>query len=528
MARRLLLAISLAVLTAAAAEPRPNILIGFADDWGRYASAYAALDRVPGINSVVRTPTIDRLAREGVLFRNAFVPSPSCTPCRSALLSGRHFYRTGRGAFLHGEWDSSIPAFPLLLRDHGYHLGKFHKVWGPGREPDAPFGGQAHAYERAGRDISNFSEVVSNAVARGEPLAVARARVLGQVRENFRAFLRDRRPGQPFLYWFGPTLTHRAWRKGSGDALWGIRPDSLRGLLPPGQPDVPEVRADFADYLGEIQAWDAALGVLVEELAVLGELDRTLIVLSGDHGMPGVPDGKCNLLDMGTGVALVARGPGVPPGRVVDDLVSLHDLAPTFIDAAGAPQPEGIDGRSLMPLLRSAQSGQVDPARTWVVTGRERHARTAREGNLAYPQRALRTREFLYIRNFAPDRWPMGDPRHTSASDLPSARRLESDTYAAHADMDASPTKAWLLGRTGDPQWAWHLERAFGKRPAEELYDLAKDPGQLRNVATDPAYAAVLRELGGRLLAHLRETGDPRVVGDGKAYDRPPFTDIRR
>ena len=483
---------------------------------------------MPGLNSVVRTPAIDRLAREGVLFRHAFVPAPSCTPCRSALLSGRWFYRTGGGAFLHGAWDPAIPAFPLILRGEGYHLGKYQKVWGPGPVPDAPFGGQAHAYERAGMDISNFSERVSDAVRRGEPLAAAKARVLGQVRDNFRDFLRARREGQPFLYWFGPTLTHRAWRKGSGQALWGIDPDALRGLLPPGQPDVPEVRADFADYLGEIQAWDAALGVLVAELEALGELDRTVILLSGDHGMPGVPDGKCNLLDMGTAVALVARGPGVRGGRVVDDFTLLQDLAPTVLELAGAPLPAGMDGRSLLPLLRAEASGQIDPARTWVVTGRERHFRTARDGDLPYASRALRTKDFLYIRNLTPDRWPMGAPGRFPAGARPDPARIERDTAAAYADMDASPTKAWLLAQAGDERWSWHLARAFGKRPAEQLYDLAKDPGQLRDVASDPAYAPVLREMGDRLLAHLRATGDPRVTGDGAAYDRPPFTDTPR
>ncbi len=100
------------------AKKRPNILFCFADDWGRYASCYKGLDGRPNMNDVVKTPNIDRIAARGVIFRNAFVGSPSCTPCRSALLSGRYFFNTGRGAILNGaQWDSAIPSLPLLLRD---------------------------------------------------------------------------------------------------------------------------------------------------------------------------------------------------------------------------------------------------------------------------------------------------------------------------------------------------------------------------------------------------------------------------
>ena len=110
-----------------------NILFCFADDWGRYASCYAKIDGKPSINDAIKTPNVDRLAREGVLFRNAFVNAPSCTPCRSSLVSGRYFFNCGRGAILNGAvWDSAIPTFPLLLKDNGYQIGKAYKVWSPG------------------------------------------------------------------------------------------------------------------------------------------------------------------------------------------------------------------------------------------------------------------------------------------------------------------------------------------------------------------------------------------------------------
>ncbi|MCX6853558.1 MAG: sulfatase-like hydrolase/transferase, partial [Verrucomicrobia bacterium] len=124
----------LATLSCSAfAATKPNILFFFADDCGKYASIYAEVEGRGGINDVVRTPNFDKIARQGVLFRNAHVNAPSCTPCRSSLLSGQYFWRTGRGAILQGAvWDDKIPAYPLLLRDAGYHIGKSYKVWGPG------------------------------------------------------------------------------------------------------------------------------------------------------------------------------------------------------------------------------------------------------------------------------------------------------------------------------------------------------------------------------------------------------------
>jgi arylsulfatase A-like enzyme len=515
---------ALGMATAAeTAAKKPNIVFCFADDWGRYANCYAALDARPTINALLTTPNIDRVAREGVLFRSAFVTAPSCTPCRSSLLSGQYFFRTGRGAILQGAlWDAAIPSYPLLLRDAGYHLGKSYKVWSPGAPTDAPYGGQQHAYEKAGRDYNNFSENVSALVRGGSSFADAKEKMLAQVRGNFDAFLADRKPGQPFCYWFGPTLTHRAYEKDSGKALWGFDPEALKGRLPKFMPDVPEVRADVTDYMGEIQAWDAGIGVIIERLRASGELDNTILVISGDHGMPGVPGGKCNLYDHGVAVALLVRGPGIKGGRVVDDFVNLMDLAPTFCEIGGVKPPAVMTGRSFLDVLRSEQGGQVDPARTGVVTGRERHVAAAREGNLPYPQRSLRTRDFLYIHNFAPDRWPMGKPNFTSKADM---QPVDHNTFAAFADMDASPTKTWLVHQFGEEDWEWHYNYAFGKRPGEELYDLRKDPDEVLNVAADPAYAPQKRELAARLQKILTDAGDPRVIGDGQTFERSPFTD---
>jgi uncharacterized sulfatase len=139
--------------------------------------------------------------------------------------------------------------------------------------------------------------------------------------------------------------------------------------------------------------------------------------------------------------------------------------------------------------------------------------------------RALRTPEFVYVRNFAPDRWPMGSPGGAASPTLPSPETLENETYAAYADMDASPTKAWLIAHRNDPQWKWHYDFAFGKRPAEELYDVRQDPDQIHNLASDPAYSQQKQQLSDRLLKLLRDAGDPRIIGDGRTFDSPPFSD---
>lgn len=507
---------------ATGAERRPNVLLIFADDWGRHAGAYARIDGPGTINDPVRTPNFDRLAKEGILFRNAFVSSPSCTPSRSALISGQHFWRTGRGSVLRGEWDGSNPSFPLLLRDAGYHIGKFHKVWTPGNPPDAPFGGKDYAYEAAGLRFNDFSEHVTKLVAAGKTTEAAKDELYDEVQRNFETFLARRQPGQPFHFWFGPTNVHRKWIKGSGKALWGFEPDDFQGKLPPFLPDVPEVREDLADYFGEIAALDAAIGLLVKQLEKIGELDNTLLIISGDHGAPGFPHGKCNLYDFGVRVPLLIRWGGATGGRVVDDLISLTDLAPTILELSGVAVPQVATGKSLVPILKSEQSGQVDPDRRAIYTGRERHVESARAGYLPYPQRAVRTPDYLYIVNFRPERWPLGDPYRLDGSQPPTVEEMTETTYVTLPDEDAGPTKAWLVDHRNDPRWKQHFESFYGKRPREELYDLRSDPHQVRNVAGEAAYAQTRETLERQLFEELRRTGDPRLENDGSYFETPP------
>ncbi len=505
---------------------RPNIVMAFADDWGRYASAYRGIDR-SGICDLIETPNFDAVAKQGVLFTSAHVSAPSCTPCRSSLLSGQHFWRCGRGAILLGAvWDPSIASYPLELEKNGYRIGHTSKVWSPGTPVDAPHGGAARAFNSHGRKFNQFSQYVSKQpdVQRGKQ------DLYDEIRLNVRSFLDPDGDGRaesaPFCYWLGPTNTHRTWVAGSGKRLWGIDPDQLEGKLPRYLPDVPIVREDFADYLGEAQAFDGAVGVLVEELKRIGEFENTILVVSGDHGMPGVSRGKCNLYDLGTQVPLAICWPaGIEhPHRVIEDFVSLPDLAPTFLEAASVTKPPSMIAKSLLGLLQGAAQGQVDPSRDAVYVGRERHVARVREGNRPYPQRAVRTRQHLYIINFEPDRWPMGwgPSLGQPLEPIPTTDELTNNTFAAFADMDASPTKAFLFDHRDEYPEAF--QHAFGRRPEIELYDIVADPDCLLNLAGDKKYAATQRSLHERLMNELISTGDPRV-SNNIVFEKPPFTD---
>jgi uncharacterized sulfatase len=202
-------------------------------------------------------------------------------------------------------------------------------------------------------------------------------------------------------------------------------------------------------------------------------------------------------------------GDKVKPGRVLNDFISFTDFAPTFLEAAGIAIPKNMTGRSLIPILHLNKSGQVDPSRNHVVVGVERHFPGGRKGGWGYPIRAIRTEKFLYIQNLAPDRWPTGDPGGPVWPD--------DDPTGGFGDCDGSPTKTYLCENRQSQ--AYYYDLAFGKRPAEELYDVKEDPYQLRNLADQNRYTGIKAKLAVRLKKYLIETKDPRALGKGSELD---------
>jgi len=441
---------------------RPNIVFCMADDW---SWPHAGILGDPA----VKTRAFDRLAREGVLFEHAFVSTPSCTPSRLSILAGQHHWRLKEGASLGGSLRKEFDVYTDLLSDAGYHVGRFGKgVW-PSK----------HTF----RHRDSF----------------------GKRYHSFDKFLQDRQPGQPFCYWHGGQDPHRPYELRIGQEA-GINLSAVR--VPGCLPDNATIRSDLADYLWEVQRFDREVNEIVVRLEEIGELEDTLFVVSGDNGMP-FPRCKATLYDQGTRVPLAIRwGAEVSGHRRVTDFISLCDLAPTFLEAAGLEPSPQMTGRSLMPLLKSSKSGRLDSSRSFVLTGMERHV-------YLYPARALRTENFLLIRNFDPDKWPTGvvdgaDPQYDFAT-----QPWPTEPGAFSFNIDPSPAKQFLRLHRADPDVKPFADLAFARRPVEQLYDLKKDPEQLHNVAAVPGYERERRELRRKLDAELIRSNDPRLAVEG-------------
>lgn len=439
-------------------EKRPNLLFCISDDQS-WAHTGAMGDRV------VRTPVFDRVAEEGVLFTHCFCSSPSCTPSRGAILTGRHFWELDEGALLWSTLSTRFAVYADLLEQAGYHIGLMGKGWGPG---EYRVGGWSR--NPAGPSYESFAE-----------------------------FLKAKPDGQPFCFWFGSFDPHRPYEAGSGVGR-GMNLNEVR--LPPFLPDVPEIRSDICDYYFEIERYDRDIGQMLALLEGRHDLDNTLVVITSDNGMP-FPRAKTNLYDFGTRMPLAIRWPArVPGGRRIDDFISHIDLAPTFLEACAVAAPPNMTGRSFLDILTSTKQGRVDPSRDCVFTGRERHVRHSDGGG--YPCRAVRTAEYLYIWNIKPERWPAGEPPE-------------------YVDIDGGPTKSYMLANRDDEDVTRCFELGFGPRPEEELYNLRSDPYQLTNVAGRPEYAAAKATLRARLEAEMKRTGDRRVVGGAEIWETLPY-----
>lgn len=450
---------------------RPNILFAIADDW---SWPHASIAGAKGI----ATPNFDRMAREGVLLTHAFCAAPQCSPNRAAILTGRHIGQLEEAGTHSSLFPTKFKVYPELLQEAGYHVGFTGKGWGPGNwkdsgRPNNPAGPEYSTLKMASVPASGISRV--------------------DYAGNFNAFLDERPEGAPFCFWYGGHEPHRGYEKDSGAKAGKKLGDPQ---VPAFLPDDDAVRGDFLDYAVEVEWFDAQLGAMLRKLEELGELDNTIVVVTGDNGM-SFPRAKANLYEYGVRVPLAVRwGDRVKPGRSTDDLISFVDFAPTFLEAAGLAVPGAMTGKSLLGMLTSGTPGP----NSFVQFGRERHSH-ARHDNLGYPARAIRTQDYLYIHNFKPDRWPAGDPER-------------------YYDIDDGPSKTQVVeGKETAPKL---FDMSLGKRPEEELYAVTDSMDCMENVADEEKLHETKEKLRAQLDAALKDQGDPRVLGGGDVFDSYP------
>ncbi|KAA0993868.1 sulfatase [Dyadobacter sp. UC 10] len=466
-----------------AADKRPNILFVISDDQSYpYAGAYG--------DKAARTPHFDRVAREGVLFNNAFAASPGCSPSRAALLTGLNCWQIKEAGTHASSFPAEFQVFPDLLEKAGYAVGFTGKGWGPGD------------FKASGRSRNPAGNAYL-AKKHQSPKGISDV----DYAENFKDFFKQKGADKPFFFWLGTHEPHRTYQKGIGAAN-GFETDKVQ--VPPFLPDLPEVRNDILDYLYEIQWFDSQLGKVIAQLEQAGELDNTLIVVTADNGM-SFPRAKANVYEYGIHVPLAVRwGSEIRKGVVAKDVVSLVDLYATFLEVGKASLPPyRTESKSLVTLLKTGKA-----QRTTAFSSRERHS-SSRYNNLGYPQRSIRTDRYLYIRNYKPERWPAGDPTR-----LDSDGKLEPVNTAFH-DIDESADNI-VIREWQNPEITPFFHLATDKRPAEEFYDIIKDPGCLKNRINDQNLASQVSKLRDELKSYQLATKDPRETGNGDYLESFP------
>ncbi|MBL9115082.1 MAG: sulfatase [Verrucomicrobiaceae bacterium] len=455
-----------AVASSLGAADRPNILFIIGDNW-KWPTAGILGD------PMAKTPAFDRVAKEGVLFTHTFNPVPSCSPTRSCLLTGKAAHQLGARASLNSDFPRDTPVVTDLLREAGYSVGYSGKGWGPGNH-----------------QLSGWQE-----------------NPVGTKHESFADFYAKRDASKPFFFWVGNIDTSTKGGKLPYLDLAKQKLDPSKLTVPPELPDCQAVRDDLMNYYGGVMKLDeeaeAAIGLLEKN----GQLDDTVVIYTSDNGWQ-MPRGLANCYDAGSRVPLAIRwGKHLTPGRKVDAFVNVADLGPTFLELAGLKVPAQMTMVSVKSLLLDSEPSLT---RDCVFMERERHA-NVRHDNQSYPIRAVRTRDFLYIRNLRPDRWPAGDPDVLFLHGRP------------YGDVDTTQVKDFLLAHQSEPAYAKHVAWIFGKRPAEELYDVRTDPHQLHNIAADPQHAETLNQLRNKVDSWMQQTNDPRLDPNNNDWDKFPY-----
>ncbi|MBS0202833.1 MAG: sulfatase [Planctomycetes bacterium] len=480
-----MIAFSVGQLTAAAPS-RPNILFAIADDWSVHSGAYGT--------QWTTTPALDRIAREGLRFTNAFTPMAKCAPSRAILLTGRHLWQNEEAGNHLCYFPAKLTTWPEVLMRSGWHMGYTGKGWGPGIAKDRngqprQLTGRAFNKQKSPPPTKQMSDLDYAA--------------------NFVDFLEAAPDQTPWCFWFGCFEPHRGYEFQSGANKAGKKLADI-DRVPAYLPDIPMVRHDLLDYAFEVEHYENHLQRMLAELEKRGQLENTLIIVTSDHGMP-FPRVKGYAYHDSNHVPLLIRWPAgiAHPGRVIHDFVDFTDLAPTILDVAQIAADQcgmlPITGKSWRPILESDKNGQVLPERDHVLVGKER-TDIGRPHDWGYPIRGIATADHLYLRNYEPTRWPAGNPE------------------TGYLDTDGSPSKTVILdqGRKDRTDIFWQLD--FGMRPAEELYDLRTDPDCIHNLAARTIESERVQSLRARLEAELKSQNDPRMFGGGHVFDEYPPT----
>jgi arylsulfatase A-like enzyme len=427
--------------TQFAQADRPNIVWIIVDDMSANFSCYG--------EKTITTPNVDQLASNGTRFSKAFVTAPVCSPCRSAMITGcyqttigAHHHRSGRGD-LKIELPKSVVPVPVLFQKAGYYtcIGGFGATGKKLGKTDYNFEWDPQMYD--GNDWS------------------------------------ARKSGQPF---FMQVQLHGGKHRGQApNAAWQAKARRELGSntkladvkLPPYYPPDPVILQDWADYLDACRFTDKEVGNVMARLKRENLLDNTVVFFMTDHGISHAR-GKQFLYDEGTHVPFVVQGPGIPKGKVRDDLIEHIDLAATSLALAGIPKPQSMQGRDVF-------AGEY-VIRDTVFAARDRCDETIEH------MRSVRTTRYKYIRNYLPDR------PHLQPCRYKDEKAIIQKLRELHASKSLNSLTELLL--------------FADKRPSEELYDLPADRFEVNNLVADPAHQSTLKTLRKQLNDWEASTND--------------------
>jgi len=466
-------------------KERPNILFCIADDQSfPHAGAY-------GCDWVI-TPAFDRVAREGILFTNAYTPNAKCAPSRACIITGRNSWQLEAAANHWCYFPEKFKTYAEVLKEYGYFTGYTAKGWAPGITGTV----DGKPRELLGKEFIDIKTTPPTPeICNVDYVA------------NFKAFLDANKEGKPFCFWYGSREPHRAYEFQSGIKKGNMKKETIDHVFK-FWPDNDSIRTDMLDYSFEIEYFDKQLERMLQILEERGLIDNTLVVVTADNGMPfprikGQEYEYSNHLPL----AMMWKNGIKDPGRTFKGIVSFTDFAPTFLNLAhvnpDSCEMKPIEGRSLIGILKNEKEAK---GRDFMVIGKESHD-VGRPNDEGYPIRGIIQDGYLYLKNLKVDRWPAGNPE------------------CGYLNCDGSPTKSFILNDRRRNGHSTYWDLSFEKRGEEELYKISEDPECMVNLANSSKYNLLKAKLEEQLTGELKKESDPRMFGNGDIFDHYPYAD---